>query len=304
MLARHVSKSSSLIFPTAFLPLHCQHLVSGQRHFSDLKTMETEAISPLQHARHAAEESHLSGVLDAYETVCAYGYLSESWHLLFTHLALYLDTEYLNKSTTKTALTFRSEVPLDVYLRQLHVSDAELAYLASDAITALFQTTAVFAPWQHLECDVKASYIDLVAWERDDVSERQKLVRRCLITLQYDDLHLLLNGIRNEVVTQRGYLRGLRIDSDATDTWSPCSDSHLAIITRLDLRMAPSDAIYLQKNVDYTPPAFEAATKLASTLLQRATSRATLFLGSQRRVRGRDDRSSLLVPILEDSMYS
>jgi serine/threonine protein kinase len=306
MLARHVSKSSSLIFAIFFLPTSFLASPVGQWHRSNLMTMEAEYISPLQHARHAAEESHLSGVLDAYETVCAYGYLSESWHLLITQLALYLDTEYFNKSTTKPSLTFRSKVPLDIYLRQfhlrqLHVNDAELAYLASDAITALFQTTAVFAPWQHLECDVRTSYIDLVAWERYGVSERQKLVRRCLITLQYDDLHLLLDGIRHEIATQRGYLRGLRIDSDATDTWSPCSGSHLDILARLDLRMAPSDATYLQENVQYTPPVLEMPRSPTGTLLQRATSRATSFLGSQRRPQGKEGRSSMLVPISEDS---
>jgi hypothetical protein len=266
--------------------------------------MEAEVISPLQHARHAAEESHLSGVLDAYETVCAYGYLSESWHLLSTQLALYLDTEFLNKSTTKPSLTFRSKVPLDIYLRQLGVNDAEIAYLASDAITALFQTRAVLAPWQHVECDVRTSYINLVAWEREGVSERQKLVRRCLITLQYDDLHLLLDGIRYEIVTQRRYLKRLRIDSDATDTWGPCSGSHLDILARLDLRMAPSDAKYLQENVHYTPPALEIPRNPTATLLQRATSRASSFLGSQRRPQGKEGRSSLLVPILEDSKQS
>jgi len=257
-----------------------------------------ETASPLIHARHVAEEVRLSGVLDAYETVCAYGYLPESWQMLATQLALYLEAEYHNKSTEKSSLTFRSEVPLESYLVQLH--DAELAYLTSDAITALFQSTAVFAAWQHLECDVKTSCIDVVTWRRSQVAQRQMLVRRCLVTLRHDDLHLLLDGVRREV-TARGYLKGLRQSSSTTDTWSPCSASHIDILPRLELKMSDPDARFLKHAVDYTPPTLEPTPGLAVTLLQRATSRATSFLGSPRRNQGTDGQPSSLVPIMEDS---
>jgi len=260
--------------------------------------MRMETANPLMHARHAAEEVRLSGVLDAYETVCAYGYLPLSWQLLATQLALYLEAEYLTKSTAKPLLTFRSEVPLESYLVHLH--DAELAYLASDAITALFQQTAVFTLWQHLECDVKTSCIDVVTWRRSQVAQRQMLVRRCLVTLRHDDLHLLLDGVRNEVAA-RGYLQGLTQFSSTTDTWSPCSASHIDILPRLELKMSDPDARFLKHAVDYTPPILEPTPGLAATLLQRATSRATSFLGSPRRNQGTGGQPSSLVPIMEDS---
>jgi hypothetical protein len=263
--------------------------------------MEIEKISPLMHARHVAEGSHLSGVLDAFETVCAYGYYSESWQGLATQLTLYLDAEGSTKSTPRPTLTFRSEISLEVYLVLL--DDAELAYLACDAVTALLHATAVFAPSQHLEFDFKTSCINLVTWDNAQVSQRQIFVRRYLFTLSNDDLHLLLTGINGEIVA-RGYLEGVRQFSPTkgqwtqTDVWIPCSNSHLEILPRLKLKMSGPDANYLKHAVHYSPPIS------AATLLQRATHRASLFLGSPRRDQSKDIHSSSLMPIMEDSEFN
>jgi hypothetical protein len=257
-----------------------------------------EAITPLLSARRQAQASRLGDVLDAYETVCAFGYLPESWRTWTTHLAVYQDSVYFVNSNANAKLNFRSEISLEVYLQQLF--DFQLAHLASDAITALFQATAVFAPWQHLEWDVETLCVEVVGWRRDRVSQRQMLVRRCLVTLEHNDLHLLLDGIRREI-TARDYLKDLRQFSSTIDMWSPSSASHIEILPRLKLKLSDADTTFLGHAVDYVPPMLETTPNVAVTLMQRATSRATSFLASQGRNQGQNHS---LIPIREDSRSS
>jgi hypothetical protein len=259
--------------------------------------MEEEAITPLLNARRQAQASRLGDVLDAYETVCAFGYLPESWRTWTTHLAVYQDSMYFVDTDAKAKLNFRSETPLQIYLQQLF--DFQLAHLASDAVTALFHATAVFAPWQHLEWDAETLCVEVVSWRRDQVSQRQMLVRRCLVTLERNDLHLLLDGVRREI-TARDYFRDLRQFSSTIDMWSPSSASHIEILPRLKLKLSDADTRFLGHAVNYVPPTLETTPNLAVTLMQRATSRATSFLGSQGRNQGQGHSASL-IPIMEDS---
>jgi hypothetical protein len=263
--------------------------------------MEGEAITSLMRVRHNAEAKRLGAILAAYETVCAYSCHRGSWQTLAAELAIYLDSEYFTKSEVKPPLHFRSEIPLEVYLE--HLSYEDLAYLISDAITALFQRREVFAPWQHLECDVTTLFIDVVTWKRDQVSERQMLVRRCLVTLEDNDLHLLLYGLRREIIA-RNYLIDLRQSHSIADTWTPTSSSHLGILPRLKLEISIPDEAFLKVAVAYVTPSLEMTSSSAATFFQRASSRASAFLSSQRRNQGQGGRSPSLVPIMEDSRFS
>jgi hypothetical protein len=255
--------------------------------------MEFEAFIPLVEARIAAKQRHLSGVLDAYETFCAYGYRPESWKILAAHLTLYLKSDYPEKPRTEQPLTFRSKISFASYLGNL--DNEQLGFLASGAVVALFHSTAVFDTSQHLERNPQTSYFDLLPWKKPQGSQAQILVRTCLQKLKDTDLHLLIGGI-----TQQLYAKTY-LAHQFSSSWTPCSSSHLDILPRLNLIILPHDTAYLRDNVDYTQPSTGAIFYPASTLLERATSRATSFLGSPRRsiVGGTNPLS--LVPIMEDS---
>jgi hypothetical protein len=255
--------------------------------------MEFEAFTPLVEARITAEQRHLSGILDAYETFCAYGYRPESWKILATHLTLYLESDYPGKPRTKQSLAFRSKISFASYLENL--DSEQLGFLASDAVVALFHSTAVFDTSQHLERDPQTSCFDLLPWKKPQGSQAQMLVRTYLQGLQDVDLHLLIGG-----TTQQLYARTYLVHQFSS-SWTLCSGSHLDILPRLNLKIPPHDTAYLRDNVDYTPSSTGAIFYPASTLLERATSRATSFLGPPRRsiVGGTNPLS--LVPIMEDS---
>jgi hypothetical protein len=255
--------------------------------------MEPEAFTPLVEARIAAEERCLSGVLDAYETFCAYGYFPDSWKLLAAHLTLYLESDYPAKPRTKQSLTFRSEISFASYLETL--DDEQLGFLASDAVVALFHLTAVFDTSQHLERNSQTSCFDLLPWEKPQGSQAQKLVRTYFQGLQDTDLYLLIEGI-----TQQLYAKTYRVQQFSS-SWTPCSGSHLDILPRLDPNVLPHDTVYLQDNVDYIPPSTEAILHPASIFLERATSRATSFLGSPRRSLLGGTNLPSLFPLMEDS---
>jgi hypothetical protein len=137
-------------------------------------------------------------------------------------------------------------------------------------------------------------------WSRDTVSERQKLVKRCLMTLRHNDFHILSDGTRREI-TARDYLRELRQFSFNTDTRGPCSTSHRNILPRLKLKMSFSDARFFTEAVNHTPSMSGMISSLAATLLRRATFRATSFLSSQGRPQSQDGHLFSLGPIMEDS---
>lgn len=257
--------------------------------------MEIEAFNPLVEARRIAEECHLRGVFDAYETFCACADHPHSWKVLAADLTLYLDSDYPEKPHSTQPLTFRSEISFASYLAKL--DDAQLGYLASDAVVALFHTTAVFDPSQHLERNPETSCFDLSPWEERQGPPAQKLVRTYLRELQNTDLYLLIDGIRQELYARE--YRGHTFPSSYTP-YTPCSDSHLAILPHLDLQISLADAAYLKDNVDYIPMKTEEILKSASTLLGRATSRATSFLGSPRHGQIGSTNLSTLVPIIED----
>jgi hypothetical protein len=157
-------------------------------------------------------------------------------------LALFLQTQHLSRPGVALSLPFQLGISFAAYLEQLETT--EVAHLASDAVTALFQTKGVLSSSEHFERRGDTSYIDVSTWQASHIPELQALSRMYLQRLSYFNLHLLLDGIKCEL-----YVRCTAPKGDAYV--APGSNFHPEILLYLDLDLSPAHHAFLEDHADY-----------------------------------------------------
>jgi hypothetical protein len=200
--------------------------------------------------RRAAVDHHLGDIFDAYETFCAYHHHENTWRALATQLALYLDSQYFSKPGVQTSLPFQLGISFASYLDQLETT--QVLHLSSDAVIAILQTNKVLLPSQHLEMHGRSSYLDVAQWDGLHFPEAQALSRLYLQQLPHADLHLLIDGIKQEL-----YVRCINLQW-AKGEDSPVSNSFPEILLYLDLDLSPTHRSLLEDRAGYLgwdPPA-------------------------------------------------